>query len=403
MQTFPSQPLQPVGNLSWTAVANAVSYMVEYKTNAAATWTILSAAQAGTSASLTGLTGNTAYNWRVSATCTAGTGNTIQANFTTLPNCGDPTGLTASAITNNSANLSWTAVANALSYKVEYKTNAAATYTVFAAAQAGTTASLTALTQGTVYNWRITATCTNGAGNAVSGTNFTTTIPSCASVYDNATNGTTAGAPVIPFNTNITGQINVGTDVDHYKFSITTAGTISISLTTLPANYNLQLLSSTGAVLFTSNKSGTTSESIANRSMTVGTYYVKVYPNNTNTFNASSCYTLNIKLGTATRTADTTALALNGNTLLQSMALEATNQNIKAYPNPVSSLLTLDLGTIHGTAEINVLNVNGVSVLNRRISQLTTQLNLSELASGVYLIRITDATGKTDRIRVVKK
>jgi hypothetical protein len=93
-------------NISWTAVANATSYTVEYKLNSTATWTVLNAAQTTTSASLTNLTTGTAYNWRVRATCTAGSGNYITANFSTTAACGNPIGLTTSAITTTNANLS---------------------------------------------------------------------------------------------------------------------------------------------------------------------------------------------------------------------------------------------------------------------------------------------------------
>jgi hypothetical protein len=389
-------------SLSWTAVANALNYTVEYQTVGAPSWTVLSASQAGTTAGLTGLTANTAYTWRVLATCAAGAGSyATAANFTTLVNCGTATGLTTSAITANSATLSWTVVANALSYAVEYKTAAAANYTVLTASQAGTTANLTGLTQGTAYNWRITATCSAGVGAASTAANFTTTTPSCASVYDNATNGTTAGAAIIPFNTNITGQINVGSDIDLYRFTITTGGTISLSLTTLPANYHLRLLNSTGGTIVTSSNAGTTSEAINNRTVTPGVYYARVYPANTNTFNATSCYTLRVSLGTATRAADSTAN--NGNILSQGLAFENGNGTLRAYPNPVSSVLNLQLGANSGLCEINVLNTSGVAVLKKRSSQVNTQLNMSQLPSGVYIISVADKNGQLTRIRVVKQ
>jgi hypothetical protein len=287
--------------ISWTAVPNATSYAVEYKLNSAANWTVLTASQTGTTASLTGLAANTAYNWRVRATCTAGTGTNVEANFTTLSNCGNPTGLTTAAITANSANISWTAVTGASGYRVEYKTSAATTWTVLTTSQTTTTASLTGLAAGTVYAWRVQATCPAGTGNIVQSANFTTTALSCASTLDNAANNTSAGAAVIPFNTNVTGLINVGSDVDLYRFTITTGGTITMTLTTLPANYHLRLISANGTtVVATSSNAGTTNETIS-RTVTAGVYFARVYPGNTSTFNATRCYTLRVALGTALR------------------------------------------------------------------------------------------------------
>ena len=73
---------------------------------------------------------------------------------------------------------------------------------------------------------------------------------------------TTAGAATIPLNTDVYGLINVRGDNDYYKFIITTGGTITISLTTLPADYQLALLNSSGTTLQSSTNNGTTSETI---------------------------------------------------------------------------------------------------------------------------------------------
>lgn len=381
-------------NISWNAVTNATSYAVEYKLNTATTWTVLSSSQATTSAALSGLAANSAYNWRVSATCPAGTGNYVQANFTTLVNCGDATGLTTSSITNNSAAISWTAVANATSYRVEFKTSAATTWTVFAASQPGATATLTGLAGGTVYAWRVQATCPAGTGNFVQSANFTTP---CTSVYDNSTNGTIAGAALIPFNTDIKGLINVGSDVDLYKFTITTAGTISLSLTTLPANYNLQLLNSTGGTVVTSSKNGTNSESISNRTVTAGTYYARVYPNNTSTFNATTCYTLRVNLGTATRIA--TDIVGSANSIVVEEA-EGKAKTI-AYPNPVKDLLNIAMASSGN--EISLFNSRGEQVMKTRAAASNSQLDVSKLASGLYLVKITKDGKLVSQLKVVKQ
>jgi hypothetical protein len=76
---------------------------------------------------------------------------------------------------------------------------------------------------------------------------FTTTVAVPAQVYtDVSTNGTAAGAATIPFNTDIKGLINTTTDNDFYKFVITTGGTATITLTTLPADFDIRLYSSNG-------------------------------------------------------------------------------------------------------------------------------------------------------------
>jgi hypothetical protein len=319
-------------------------------------------------------------------------------SITTPPLCGDPTGLTTGSITNTSAAISWTAVANATSYRVEYKTNAAATWTLLTAAQAGSTASLTGLVQGTAYNWRVQATCPAGTGNFVQA-NFNTTSPSCASVLDNATNNTTAGSAVIPFNTNVTGLINVGSDVDHYRFTITTGGTITITLTTLPANYNLRLVNTNGTtVLVTSANGGTTNETIT-RTMTPGTYYVRVYPTNTRTFNATSCYTLRVALGTATRLADVAAGMANAGGIV---ATEANNKLIAGFPNPVQNTLSLNLSGFKGSSEVVVYNMNGKRMFSKQTANTNTTLDFSRLSKGIYMIRVFNPNGNSGNLKVIK-
>jgi hypothetical protein len=385
--------------ISWTAVPNATSYAVDYKLNSAATWTVLTASQTGTTASLTGLAANTAYNWRVRATCTAGTGINVETNFTTLSNCGNPTGLNTASITANSANISWTAVTGASSYRVEYKTSVATTWTVLTASQTGTTASLTGLAAATVYAWRVQATCPAGAGNFVQSANFTTTALSCASTLDNAANNTSAGAAVIPFNTNVTGLINVGSDVDLYRFTITTGGTITMTLTTLPANYHLRLISANGTtVVATSSNAGTTNETIS-RTVTAGVYFARVYPNNTSTFNATTCYTLRVALGTALRANPIDLIEMNSQLPIQ--ANDENNVVATAYPNPVNNMLTISLPTSGN--DIALFNIRGEQVMKTKAAPAISQLDVSKLASGLYLVKITKDGRLVSQLKVIKQ
>ncbi len=83
-------------------------------------------------------------------------------------------------------------------------------------------------------------------------------------------------------------------DVDYYRVDYTHPGEVFVDLTNLPANYALELVSSSGSNLDASDNSGTSSEhvdQVFNGSN--GYFYVKVYGNNNNN---SSCddYTLNL-------------------------------------------------------------------------------------------------------------
>lgn len=213
---------------------------------------------------------------------------------------------------------------------------------------------------------------------------------SCQSAYDNNfNNNTTAnqywpGPAPIPLNTNINGIISSGSDMDYYKFYITTGGTISVSLTNLPANYNLRLCNSNGSSIAQSSASGTTNENI-NYTVTSNTwYFALVLPKSSNVFNANACYTLRVSTGTATMPEAPDSEGLND--LVKKV-------DVELYPNPASDQVTIDYTafTVSGQATLKLINSLGQELLTQPILQSRTTLNVSELPSGgLYHIIITN-------------
>lgn len=495
-----SNPGATTATVSWAAVNGATSYAVDYKLNSSSTWTSFSTAQTGTSASLTGLTASSLYDWRVSATCPSGITSATEAQFTTtaVPVCDAPTGLSSSAVTSNSATVSWTAVSGAQSYAVDYKLNSSSTWISAATATTATSVNLSGLTAGSLYDYRVSTNCgTNGTStftaaqfttsaapscatafepnetqataaainsgvansaaiststdvdyfkitttatsnivyslagpsgvdfdlyvynsagtqlgsgtgttatetvsltNQAAGTYYikvigysgatstscytitatATTVTSCRSSYDNTTNNATSGAAVIPFNTNITGQIEAASDVDHYKFTITTGGTITLTLTTLPLNYNLRLVNSAGTVLVTSANTGTTSETI-NYTAAAGTYYARVYAPNASTFSATSCYTLKVQLGTATRP-----------------DVFPAEGAVTLYPNPVQNILKVNLNGYQGSTDISIYSVSGLLIQSKKTTETgAVNVDVSTLPQGMYIIKVMNSQKKT--------
>ncbi|MBK7307507.1 MAG: fibronectin type III domain-containing protein [Chitinophagaceae bacterium] len=291
-------------NVSWTALGGALNYDVDYKLNSSGTWINAATATTSLSVALSGLTQGSLYDYRVRANCTGATGAYAQAQFTTTSpaSCNAPAGLASSAITASSATVSWGAVSGAANYDVDYKLNSSGTWINAATATASTSVGLSGLTASSLYDWRVRANCTAiGLSSAYAQAQFTTTaVITCPGPLDVSTNGTAAGAATIPFNTDVKGTISPTGDNDYYKFVITTGGTATITLTTLPFDYDLKLYSSNGtSQLAISQAGGTTSETIT-RTYTAGTYYAHVYGYNGAT-SASLCYTLRVQLGTATQ------------------------------------------------------------------------------------------------------
>jgi hypothetical protein len=108
-----------------------------------------------------------------------------------------------------------------------------------------------------------------------------------------------------------------------------------------------------------------------------------------------------VALGTATKMNPVTTVALNSQ--LPTEATGELNADIAVYPNPVQGLLNINLGKTNGVSEITVLDMKGVQMTRTRISQLNTQINMGKLPAGIYMIRVTDASGKTSKMKVVKQ
>lgn len=205
----------------------------------------------------------------------------------------------------------------------------------------------------------------------------------CASAYDNTFNNSHTGTHyfpgpfAIPLNTDINGRIEVASDIDYYKFYITTGGTITLTLRNLPANYNLNLVNSQGKPIATSARTGTSSETINFTAASNTEYFALVYPANNKTFNALSCYTLRVATGTATRL---------GAPIVEGASL---------YPNPASSVLNLRLDNLNASAQIRIMNAMGALVLQQNTNENMTPINLKNIPAGMYIIDVIDTDGTT--------
>lgn len=151
--------------LNWSAVSGATSYTIQFKTAAASLWNT-AGTSAGASFGLSNLTANTAYNWRVKASCSA---YSVSANFTTTNSgagaCNAPSTLITSQISASSATLTWSAVSGATSYTLQFKTSLSQFWST-AGTTATTTYSVGGLASSTSYDWRIKANCSGYSATA---------------------------------------------------------------------------------------------------------------------------------------------------------------------------------------------------------------------------------------------
>jgi hypothetical protein len=175
--------------LTWTAPADnggasITDYLVEYKLNSEpTTWTTFAdGTSASTGATVTGLTNDLSYNFRVSAVNSVGTGS-ASSTATATPALSVPTAPQSLSATNSESGqstLTWSAPvtdggASITDYLVEYKLNSEpTTWTTFAdGTSASTGAVVTGLVNGSLYNFRVSAVNSVGTGSASSTANAT--------------------------------------------------------------------------------------------------------------------------------------------------------------------------------------------------------------------------------------
>ncbi|MBC7873976.1 MAG: T9SS type A sorting domain-containing protein [Ferruginibacter sp.] len=402
--------------VSWSAVSGALSYDVDYKTNASGTWINAATGTASLSVNLGGLSASTLYDWRVRTNCASLSSSYSTAQFTTQPNpsgCGtafepNETLATAATITAGVANsAAITTTTDNDYFRVVTTATSNNTFTLAGpsgvdfdmtifnsggtsigsgtSGSANETVSLTNQAAGTYY---IRVYGYNGANSATCYTITATVTPvsgGCVSTYDVSTNGTPGGAALIPKNTDIKGLISPSGDNDYYSFTIATGGTATITLTTLPGDYDIRLYSSNGTTQLAISQNGGTSSETITRTYTAGTYYVQVYGYN-GANSATVCYTLRVATGTASREEELGA-----------------DNHVSVFPNPVTKTVNVRTPVTGGMTDIKVFDMYGKMVMQKTSSQSNTQLDVSAFAAGVYLVTVSQDGKQMGNIKIIKE
>ena len=157
--------------VSWAAAANADGYKVQWKSGSQSYDAARQATATGTSHTITGLAGGTAYTVRVVATRTNAPDSAASPEATgtpyLYPAAGVPGSVTATPAVGSLA-VSWTAATDADGYKVQWKSGSQSYDAARQATTTGTSHTITGLTAGTEYTVRVVATRTNAPDGAAS-------------------------------------------------------------------------------------------------------------------------------------------------------------------------------------------------------------------------------------------
>jgi len=312
--------------------------------------------------------------------------------------CDLPSGLSASSIATTSATLNWTAVSEASSYNLQYKASTSATW--ISTTSTTTSRAISGLLASTSYDFRVQAVCSFGNSAYTGAASFTTGAApvTCSDIYE--TNETRTVGKTIAVNANITAAIGSSTDKDWFKFKNTsTQKNIRVTLSNLPADYDLQLFRGSTRV-GTSQNGGTTNESlIFNTTTSATTYYAYVYGYG-GAFNSSSCYTLRVDLSSS-------ALARIAGETEAGDNIESVDA-VTVYPNPSNGSITIRLmpeGDINQPIEV----YNHLGQLVERIDvsfskeHPAVEIRLNNLADGMYFVRVFDGSTYQSKRIIIRK
>ena len=168
--------------ITWTERGSAEAWEVVVSSTTVTdftTATIVPVTEASYTA--TGLNAETPYHVYVRANCDVDDNSQwTHATFTTVANCPVPDGLTASAITGNSATITWNGY-TASNWTLEYRQGTTGTWTVVENLAAATY-TITGLNALTTYNVRVKAVCEDDAESAYSSTYSFATV--CAAITE---------------------------------------------------------------------------------------------------------------------------------------------------------------------------------------------------------------------------
>ena len=242
----------------------------------------------------------------------------------------------------------------------------------------------------------------NVANNAAT---FSFTYSNCSNDNETANNSPTT-APVLALNTPRNSQIGSATDVDYYKFTTTTASPkIKISLTNLPADYDVRLYSAktNGTInvqVAASQQNGLKDETIVYNTPTAGaTYYLKI-EGYKKAFSTAVCYSLLVQ---TSNTAFEKARSIELSDKIETTDLIHI-EPMTIYPNPAHNVVNVRyLCEEKMDCVLSLINSMGqtIKTINQKYEQGEnfTTIPTDEVPQGIYFVKM--GTGKNEVLKKV--
>ena len=187
-------------SLQWSSVSGAVDYNVAVYTGSCGGTSFSGVTQSGTSYTVSGLSSGTTYYWRVQSVGAGGVTSAYSgcstfsvASALTAPTLTSPANGTSLPAGTTSESLQWSSVNGAVDYNVAVYTGSCGGTSFSGVTQSGTSYTVSGLSNGQVYYWRVQSVGSGGATSAYSGCfDFSLAIP--APTLTSPANGTSLPA-----------------------------------------------------------------------------------------------------------------------------------------------------------------------------------------------------------------
>jgi hypothetical protein len=94
----------------------------------------------------------------------------------------------------------------------------------------------------------------------------------------------------------------------------------------------------------------------------------------------------------------------DGNNYTPPVAINDVNDfgEISIYPNPADDNITISLREINNQAIVRILDINGKCLIEQSIHELTSIINTQNLASGVYVVQLSNGKNSYVQKLVIK-
>lgn len=329
-------------------------------------------------------------------------------NILAAPACLPPTGLTATSITDSSANLGWTEAGTATVWDVEWGTFGFTPTGTPTIANATNTQAISSLSSNTAYSFYVRANCGAGGYSTWSGPfSFTT---SC--VADNIPYTQDFESATVPALPSCTAQQNVGSGN-----LWTVQNNPGYGFTTKALRYAWNSSNAANVWFYTNgiNLVGGTTYKITYDYGGTGTTFPErlrvSYGNSANAAamtnlladhpNVTSAVPVNNFVDFTPATSGVYYFGFNAYSIADQFYLfvdnivvdlalsnaDFDNSNFMAYPNPVRDILNISYTS--EISSVRVINMLGQEVISRNINATSTQVDMSELSAGTYIVNVT--------------